>query len=127
MHLGETVCEDGGSSKTVHRRLQVGAAAGGRAGAAAGRRTGAAAWRRAGAAAGRRAEAAAGGRAGAAAGGRTGAAAGRRAGAAAGRRVEGITWDKKLKKQPKGKVLEVCILPARVGNTCTDRDRRSYV
>ena len=31
---------------------------------------------------------------------------------AAWRRVEGIMWDRKLKKQLKGKVLEVCVVPA---------------
>ena len=34
------------------------------------------------------------------------------AGAAAWRRVEGIMWDRKLKKQLKGKVLEACVVPA---------------
>ena len=34
------------------------------------------------------------------------------AGAAAWRRVEGIMWDRKLKKQLKGKVLEACAVPA---------------
>ena len=33
------------------------------------------------------------------------------AGAAAWRRVEGIMWDRKLKKQLKGKVLETCLVP----------------
>ena len=31
---------------------------------------------------------------------------------AAWRRVEGIMWDRKLKKQLKGKVLEACVVPA---------------
>ena len=34
------------------------------------------------------------------------------AAAAAWRRVEGIMWDRKLKKQLKGKVLEACVVPA---------------
>ena len=34
------------------------------------------------------------------------------AGAAAWRRVEGVTWDRKLKKQLKAKVLEGCVVPA---------------
>ena len=34
------------------------------------------------------------------------------AGAAAWRRVKGILWDRKLKKQLKGKVLEACVVPA---------------
>ena len=34
------------------------------------------------------------------------------AGAAAWRRVEGIMWDRKLKKQLKGKVLEACVVLA---------------
>ena len=50
VHLGGTVCEDGGSSKEIQRRVEAGAAA----------------WRR----------------------------------------VEGIIWDRKLKKQLKGNVLE---------------------
>ena len=33
------------------------------------------------------------------------------AGAAAMKRVEGIMWDRKLKKQLKGKVLEACVVP----------------
>ena len=56
VYLGGTVCEDGGSSKEIQRRVQAGAAA----------------WRR----------------------------------------VEGIMWDRKLKKQLKGKVLEACVVPA---------------
>ena len=56
VYLGGTVCEDGGSSKEMPRRVQAGAAA----------------WRR----------------------------------------VEGIMWDRKLKKQLKGKVLEACVVPA---------------
>ena len=56
VYLGGTVCEDGGSSKEIQRRVQVGAAA----------------WRR----------------------------------------VEGIMWDRKLKKQLKGKLLEACVVPA---------------
>ena len=55
VHLGGTVCEDGGSSKEILRRVQAEAAA----------------WRR----------------------------------------VEGIMWDRKLKKQLKGKVLEACVVP----------------
>ena len=34
------------------------------------------------------------------------------AGAAVWRRVEGIMWDRKLKKQLKGKVLKACVVPA---------------
>ena len=34
------------------------------------------------------------------------------AGAAAWKRVEGIMWDRKLKKQLKGAVLETCVVPA---------------
>ena len=34
------------------------------------------------------------------------------AGAAAWKRVEGVVWDRKLKKQLKGKVLETCVVPA---------------
>ena len=56
VYLDGTVCEDGGSSKEIQRRVQAGAAA----------------WRR----------------------------------------VEGIMWDRKLKKQLKGKVLEACVVPA---------------
>ena len=56
VYLGGTVCEDGGNSKKIQRRVQAGAAV----------------WRR----------------------------------------VEGIMWDRKLKKQLKGKVLEVCVVPA---------------
>ena len=56
VYLGSTVCEDGGSSKEIQRRVEAGAAA----------------WRR----------------------------------------VEGIMWDRKLKKQLKGKVLETCVVPA---------------
>ena len=56
VYLGDTVCEDGGSSKEIQRRVQAGAAA----------------WRR----------------------------------------VEGFVWDRKLKKQLKGKVLEACKVPA---------------
>ena len=56
VYLGSTVCEDGGSSKEIQRRVQAGAAA----------------WRR----------------------------------------VEGIMWDRKLKKQLKGKVLETRVVPA---------------
>ena len=46
------------------------------------------------------------------------------AGAAAWRRREGIIWDRKLKKQLKGEVLEACgtILYIQVGNTGTDRE-----
>ena len=55
VYLGSTVCEDGGSSNEIQRRVQAGAAA----------------WRR----------------------------------------VEGIVWDRKLKKQLKGKVLEACMVP----------------
>ena len=36
------------------------------------------------------------------------------AGAAACGRVEGIMWDRKLKKQLKGKVLEACVVTARI-------------
>ena len=36
------------------------------------------------------------------------------AGAAAWRRVEGIMWDRKLKKQLKGKVLEACVVPVSI-------------
>ena len=56
VYLGGTVCEDGGSSEEIQRRVEAGAAA----------------WRR----------------------------------------VEGIMWDRKLKKQLKGKVLEACVVPA---------------
>ena len=56
VYLGGTVCDDGGSSKEIQRRVQAGAAA----------------WRR----------------------------------------VEGIMWDRKLKKQLKGKVLEACVVTA---------------
>ena len=56
VYLSGTVCEDGGSSKGIQRRVQAGAAA----------------WRR----------------------------------------VEGIMWDRKLKKQLKGKVFETCVVPA---------------
>ena len=34
------------------------------------------------------------------------------AGAAAWRRTDGIMWDRKLKKQLKGKLLEACVVPA---------------
>ena len=54
VYLCGTVCEDGGSSKEIQRRVQAGAAA----------------WRR----------------------------------------LEGM-WDRKLKKQLKGKVLEACVVP----------------
>ena len=54
--LGSTVCEVGGSSKEIQRRVQAGAAA----------------WRR----------------------------------------VEGIMWNRKLKKQLKGKVFETCVVLA---------------
>ena len=56
VYLGGTVCENGGSSKEIQRRVQAGAAA----------------WRR----------------------------------------VEGIMWDRKLKKQLNGKLLEACVVPA---------------
>ena len=56
VYLGGTVCQDGGSSKEIQRRVQAGAAA----------------WRR----------------------------------------VEGFMWDRKLKKQLKGKVLEACVVTA---------------
>ena len=56
VYLGGTVCEDGGSSKEIQRRVEAGASA----------------WRR----------------------------------------VEGVMWDRKLKKQLKGKVLEACVVPA---------------
>ena len=56
VYLSGTVCEDGGSSKEIQRRVQALAAA----------------WKR----------------------------------------VEGIMWDRKLKKQLKGKVSETCVVPA---------------
>ena len=45
-------------------------------------------------------------------------------GAAARRRVEDIMWDRKLKKQLKGKVLEACMVPACIYGLGTRRDRR---
>ena len=56
VYLGGTLCENGGSSKEIQRKVQANAAA----------------WKR----------------------------------------VEGIMWDRKLKKQLKGKVLETCEVPA---------------
>ena len=44
------------------------------------------------------------------------------AGAAAWKRVEGIMWDRKLKKQLKGKVLEACMVPACICGLGNDRE-----
>ena len=66
IYLGDTVCEDGGSSKEIQRRVQAGAAA----------------WRR----------------------------------------VEGIMWDRKLKKQLSVGSLRGTSLRIWIGNTGTDRE-----